>query len=32
MNKDTKILVTIIIRGLKFTAGLLEKWKKGEAF
>ena len=30
MNPDTKALVTIIIRGMKFTISLLEKWRKGE--
>lgn len=29
MSDDTKILITIIIRGMKFTIDLLEKWKKG---
>lgn len=30
MTEETKQLVTILIRGLKFTASLLEKWKRGE--
>lgn len=30
MNPDTKELVTILIRGMKFTIALLEKWIRGE--
>ncbi len=31
MNKDTTSLIMILIRGLKFTVSLLEKFKKGES-
>jgi len=31
MNKDTKNLIIALIRGMKFTIGLLEKLSRGEA-
>jgi len=30
MNTDIRKLITIIIRGMKYTIALLEKWKRGE--